>query len=317
MKRSKPWIAMGVCVLWAFLIPMSWSEEGSVMHKESGKVVRSAHGAGRWFPGRASELKEMVDGYIAQANVPEIKGVIVGAFAPHAGYLYSGAMAGYTFRAIKDNAAKGHTPDTVVVLGLSHRGGFSGVALMSGDAIETPLGQSPLDAKAGEFLADQSPRIFFDYAPHAGEHSAENEIPFVQAALPGVKMVVGLMGDHDADTIGELVSALDALNRKERLLVIASTDMLHDPDYDLVTNTDQKTLEMVARMDADGLAREWQPAKQIFCGIAPVLATMRFAEDQGCRKGTILGYRNSGDDFPESRGRWVVGYGAVVFAVPE
>lgn len=317
MKRSKSWMAVGICAVWALSIPMSWSGEGSVMHHESEKVVRKAHGAGRWFPGRASELKEMVDGYIARAKVPEIEGVIVGAFAPHAGYLYSGAMAGYTFRAIKDNAAKGHQPDTVVVLGLSHRGGFSGVALMSGDAIETPLGQSPLDKKAGEFLANQSPRIFFDYAPHAGEHSAENEIPFVQAALPGVKLVVGLMGDHDSHTISELVSALDALNKEKRLLLIASTDMLHDPDYDLVTHTDQKTLEKVARMDDDELARKWQPSKQIFCGIAPVLATMRFAEGQGCTKGTILGYCNSGDDFPESRGRWVVGYGAVVFAVPE
>lgn len=296
---------------------MTWSGEEDVMHNETEKVVRKAHGAGRWFPGRSRELREMVDTYIARAKVPDVKGVIVAALAPHAGYPYSGGMAGHTFRAIKDNAAKGHKPDLVVVLGLSHRGGFNGVALMSGDAIETPLGQSPLDKEAGEFLADASPRIFFDYAPHAGEHSAENEIPFVQAALPGIKMVVGLMGDHDPRTISELADALNALNKTKRIVVIASTDMLHDPDYDRVTSTDKSTLKMVAQMDDAELAQEWRPSKQIFCGIAPVLTAMRFARDQGCEKGTILGYCNSGDDFPESRGRWVVGYGAVVFAVPE
>ena len=84
-----------------------------------------------------------------------------------------------------------------------------------------------------------------------------------------------------------------------------------------MTNTDKATLEEVAQMDDAELAEKWRPSKQIFCGIAPVLATMRFSKDQGCKKGTILGYRNSGDDFPESRGRWVVGYGAVVFAVPD
>ncbi len=308
---------MGICAVCVMLIPMAISGEENVMHNASEKVVRKAHGAGRWFPGRSRELREMVDTYIAQAKVPDVKGVIVGALAPHAGYPYSGPMAGYTFRAIKDNAAKGHIPDLVVVLGLSHRGGFNGVALMSGDAIETPLGQTLLDTAAGEFLADASSRIFFDYAPHAGEHSAENEIPFVQAALPGVKMVVGLMGDHDPRTISELVDALNALNRKKQIVVIASTDMLHDPDYDLVTNTDKATLEKVEQMDDAELAEEWRPSKQIFCGIAPVLTAMRFARDQGCEKGTILGYRNSGDDFPESRGRWVVGYGAVVFALPE
>ncbi|MDZ7698639.1 MAG: AmmeMemoRadiSam system protein B [Deltaproteobacteria bacterium] len=317
MKQSKRWVGLGICALWVMLISMAWSGEENVMHNESEKVVRKAHGAGRWFPGRSRELREMVDTYVAQAKVPDVKGVIVAALAPHAGYPYSGGMAGYTFRAIKDNAEKGHAPDLAVVLGLSHRGGFNGVALMSGDAIETPLRQSPLDTEAGEFLADASPRIFFDYAPHAGEHSAENEIPFVQATLPGVKMVVGLIGDHDPRTISELADALNALNKNKRIVVIASTDMLHDPDYDRVTNTDKATLEKVAQMDDAGLAQEWRPSKQIFCGIAPVLTAMRFAKDQGCEKGTILGYCNSGDDFPESRGRWVVGYGAVIFAVPE
>jgi len=92
--------------------------------------------------------------------------------------------------------------------------------------------------------------------------------------------------------------------------------MLHDPDYDLVTKTDKKTLQLVAAMDSKGLLDQWSPRRQIFCGMAPVAAVMGFAKGLGCKEGKVLYYRNNGDDFPESRGQWVVGYGAVVFAVP-
>lgn len=292
-------------------------ERGADMTKEEKKVVRRVRGSGRWFPGNRKQLESMVSGCMEKADVPKISGRIVGAIAPHAGYIYSGKVAGYTFRAVKDSAGAGREPDTVVVLGLSHRGGFPGVALMDGDAIETPLGETALDKEAGEALAAHSSRISFNYAPHDGEHSAENEIPFIQVALPGTKIVVGIIGDHDPQTLKDLVDAMDELAKKKKILVVASTDMLHHADYDLVTKTDKATLEKVAAMDHAGILKSWNYSNQIFCGIAPVLAVMRFAESQGCKEGMVLHYRNSGDDFPESRGSWVVGYGAVVFAVPE
>jgi len=317
MRISKAWIMIWVFIGGALLPPLSWSEEKDTMPESAEKVVRPAHGAGRWYPGRGSELKEMAEGYIEAAQVPKIPGVIVGAIAPHAGYVYSGKTAGYTFRAIRDNAAAGHRPDTVVILGLSHRGGFPGTALMDGDAIETPLGEAPLDRESARVLTAASPSVFFDYTPHRGEHSAENEIPFVQAALPGVGLVVGIMGDHAPRTIDDLVQALTALAEEKRVLVIASSDMLHHPDYELVTETDTKTLEKIAQMDDAAVEKNWGPSHQIFCGIGPVLVTMRYAASLGCKKGVVLAYWNSGDDFPESRGRWVVGYGSAVFAVPE
>ena len=304
-----------LCVPWFTMF--SWAGEEEKMIKGSERVVRKAYGAGRWFPGDGKELKSMVDGYIEDARVDKGKGRIVGAIAPHAGYVYSGKVAGYTFRAIKDNVANWGRPEVVVVLGLSHRGGFQGVALMDGDAIKTPLGEALLDKEAAEILAAKSPRIYFDYRPHVGEHSAENEIPFVQRALPETKLIIGLIGDHDSRTLGDLVKALDTLSKKKKILVIASSDMLHDPNYDLVSKTDRGTLDKMRSMDYAGIRKDWDYSRQILCGVGPVVAVMRFAELKGCKEGTVLQYRNSGDDFPESRGRWVVGYGSVVFAVPE
>ena len=306
-------LVMGVSLLVA--APHFFGWEGLKMANASEIVTRQAQGSGRWFPGNKHELKEMVDSYMENAQPEPVEGRIVAAISPHAGYIYSGKVAGFTFRAIKDNARKMGQPETVVVLGFSHSGGFPGVALMDGDFIETPLGKAALDTKAAKILAASSPRISFNYNPHRGEHSAENEIPFVQTALPDTKMVVALMGDHDPKTRDALVGALDALAGKKRLLVVASTDMLHDPSYDLVTKTDEKTLEKLQAMDCEGLEKTWGYDKQILCGIGPVLATMKFAIGKGCKKGSVLYYRNSGDDFPESRGRWVVGYGSVVFAV--
>lgn len=309
-------IALMFCsIIWMGIHP-SYGREVSQMKKiPENAIVQQAHGAGRWFPGSERELETMVEGFIENATPPPVNGRILGAIAPHAGYVYSGKVAGFTFRAIEDNVKKGFEPETVVVLGFSHRGGFPGVALMDGDAIETPMGKCLLDRKAAKILAASSSRIFFDYTPHRGEHSAENEIPFVQAAVPKARLVVALMGDHNPETVGDLVKGLEALSGEKKILVVASTDLLHDASYEMVTQTDQQTLEKIRHMNIEGLQREWGYDKQICCGIGPVTAVMKFAAAKGCTKGSVLYYRNSGDDFPESRGRWVVGYGAAVFAV--
>lgn len=304
-------IIAGICMLTA----CNRSEGENMMNVKKEKITRRAYGAGRWFPGDPKQLKLMVDKFIDSANVPPVKERIVAAIAPHAGYIYSGGVAGHTFRALKDNARTGQGADVVVILGFSHSASFSGVAVMDGDMLNTPLGNVTLDKEAAQILMNGRSRIVFNYTPHTEEHSAENEIPFVQAALPDVGIVVALIGDHDGQTLAELVSGLNELAKTKKVLVVASTDMLHYSDYDVVTRTDKETLRKIGAMEHKTLMKEWSYSNQFLCGIMPVLAAMQFAEAQGCEKGSELLYRNSGDEFPESRGNYVVGYGAVVFAV--
>jgi hypothetical protein len=311
-------MVLGVLAGISFLaVSHSRGEGESDMKKNTARVVHRAVGAGRWFPSGGHELASMVSNFMAKAKAPAVNGRIIAAIAPHAGYIYSGPVAGYTFRAIKDNAQAGNKPDTVVILGFSHTNQFPGVALMDGDAIQTPLGETALDKEAGEILTNCSPAIYFNYKLHGMEHSAENEIPFAQAALPGTPLVVGLIGGMDQGTIKTLVAALGELAKKRKILVVASSDMLHDADYDLVTRTDKATLDKVVAMDYAGVMKMWDYSNQVFCGIAPVQTVMQFAASQGCKKGTLLHYNNTGDDHPESRGTWVVGYGAVVFTAGE
>jgi AmmeMemoRadiSam system protein B len=279
------------------------------------KVIRSALGAGRWFPANRTELAGSIQGYIEEAFVPEVAGPIVAAIAPHAGYLYSGQVAGYTYRAIQDSLPEHGAPETVVVLGFSHKGEGQGVALMDGTTFVTPLGESSMDTEAATLLIAADPRLRPDYRPHMGEHSLENQIPFIQTVLPGASLVMALIASRDSATLDALAKALNSLARKKKILVIASSDMLHDSSYEKVRKTDQATLRKVVAMDTTGVMHDWDYSQQVFCGIGPVVTAMKYAQLRGVEKGTLLRYRNSGDDFPESRGQWVVGYGAVAFSV--
>lgn len=286
------------------------------MNQKNQQVVRRTHGDGRWFPGDKATLGRMINAYLGAAKVSPVKGRIVGAISPHAGYVYSGAIAGCVFRAIQEQAGRGEAPDVVVILGCSHSGGSRGVALMDGDAICSPLGETALDKNAAAILLKNRPSIRLDYAPHNGEHSAENQIPFVQTVLPHAHVVVGLIGDHTPETFDELIDGLVELARFRKILVVASSDMLHHPDYSLVTRTDQASLKQVASLKTGDMLKAWSYENQTFCGMSAVAVMMRFVEKQGVREGIVLRYRNTGDDHPESRGNWVVGYAAVAFPLP-
>jgi AmmeMemoRadiSam system protein B len=307
---------ISICASLGLAAGRGCAEERAMNSKEK-RVVRKTYGDGKWFPANRRQLLEQISASIKDAKAKPGKGSLLGLISPHAGYVYSGKVAGHSFKALKDRVDAGDAPETVVVIGFSHRGPFAGIALMDGDAISTPLGETALDKEANEFLASKSDRIRAYYDPHAGEHSAENQIPFVQVAAPGAKLVVAMIGDHDGKTFSDLSGALVALSKQKRIVAVASTDLLHDPNYDLVTRTDKNTLARIVSMDGEKLAASWTYRNQVCCGIGPVLALVEFAKAKGCKEGVLLHYRNSGDDFPEGRGNWVVGYGAVSFSIPK
>jgi len=306
---------MSGAIIAAFFISVAKGDEP--MKEMPRRNVFMARGAGRWYPGGKAALESMVSNFIAQARPPAVDGRPVAGLCPHAGYQYSGRVAGYVFKALQESFRKRAAPEAFVILGFSHGGGFRGVALMDADALATPVGPVPIDRDLTAELAGSGDSIFFDNSPHEVEHSAENLVPFVQVAFPGMPIVVAIIGDHDLKTVNGLAAALNEAAGRKRLVALASTDMLHDPDYELVAKTDKNTLEKVRSMDISGLRDSWSPQHQLFCGIMPVLTAMTFAGKQGCKAGSVLFYRNSGDDYPESRGQWVVGYGAVLFAAPD
>ncbi len=290
------------------------NKEAAMSKQEKPRIIRRTHGDGRWFMGERAALEKAVSEYIEKAKCPQISGRIVCAISPHAGYPYSGPVAGHVFRAARDQLTAGNKPETLVIIGFTHGETFPGAAVLDGDAIRSPLAETALDVEAARIIMSGRKRLFFNERPHRREHSAENQIPFAQAAFPSARLVVILIGDHDLMTVDELLAGLNDLAKQRRILVVASTDLLHNADYELVTKTDKATLATIAALDTKTLISGWSGRHQTCCGIMAVVTAMRFAQAQGASKGTVLHYRNSGDDFPESRGQWVVGYGAVVFA---
>lgn len=277
------------------------------------QIIRPAMGAGKWFPGSPAPLKLAIAEYFENAFIPEVSAPILAVIAPHAGYVYSGPTAAYTYRTLQENFLIHGIPDTVVVLGFSHREQHQGVAIMDGDGFSTPLGIAQFDKDFTSLLLKADSRIKLDYRPHMGEHSLENQVPFIQTVLPSATLVMAMIGPRDMDLLSTLATTLATLSNKKKILVVASSDMLHDPSYERVRKTDQATLRKVVGMDIKGIMHDWDYSHQVFCGIGPVVTTMSYAQQKGCKKATLLRYRNSGDDFPESRGEWVVGYGAIAF----
>lgn len=274
-------------------------------------TVRNAVGAGRWFSASSTTLKKQVENYIEKADVnvnSKLNGRIVAALSPHAGFDFSGHVAGYVFKAIRDQP-KEKQPETLVIVGFSHSKSFKGIVLMDGKAIRTPIGESPLDVEASTFLSRQ-PEFRFDYRYHNGEHSAENEIPFAQIALPNLPLVVALIGESDSALA--FSRGVAELNKQKRVCVVASTDMLHDENYDKVQRTDAQTLQLTEVMNLDGLRKQWSYDNQVYCGINAVLAAMTFAKDLGCKNAFILKHACSGDN--DKTAGYHVGYGAVVMA---
>jgi len=275
--------------------------------------VRSAVVAGSWYPGDPDELAAMVDEMLAA--VEPVDGVPVGLIVPHAGYPYSGPVAAVGFRQLQ-----GAPVDVAVVVAPDHQPPLSNpISVWAEGGFETPLGIVPVDVELAQALMEADPRITFDAPAHQGEHAIEIELPFLQRACPGCRIVPVLMGSDDEETVQALADALLKVLPGRRAVVIASSDLSHYPTYDDAQTVDGATLGAIetgdparvrgtieALMDAG-----FSNVVTCACGEGPILVTMRVAQGLGADMVTILQYANSGDS-PRGDQSQVVGYGAVM-----
>ncbi len=260
--------------------------------------VRPPAVAGTFYPAEPAALRAALDQAFA-ACVPPAPGAPVPAaiVAPHAGYVYSGAIAASAYARV---APARDVVRRVVLLGPSHRVPLRGLALSSADGWAGPLGVVPLDAGAVDDLA-HLPFVRVDDRVHAPEHSLEVQVPFLQTVLADFVLVPLAVGDATAD---EVAAAIDALWTGSDTLVVVSTDLSHYLDHATATELDARTAAaVVARRPHDIGDRD-------ACGARPLRGLLRTAtaRDLGVEQ---LDLRNSGDTAGD-RSR-VVGYGA--FAV--
>jgi AmmeMemoRadiSam system protein B len=267
---------------------------------------------GQFYPNRPAELKKLFQTF-ETIPVPKLPGEVLGFLLPHAGYVYSGALAALGYRSLTQ------TVETIVVVGPSHSVRFPGVSLFAGEAVETPLGDLPVDQEACEFLLGQE-KSFSQFEPaFAREHSVEVHFPLIRRYCPGAKVVPLITGQGRAATVAPLVRALKALRSQKPFLLVASSDLSHYPDYATAVEADRRFLAALlkgdeAQMEAANreiLAQKHPDYLCTHCGPEPLSALVQWARHEKAQKIQLLNYRNSGD-VTKDHSR-VVGYAAVAF----
>jgi AmmeMemoRadiSam system protein B len=258
----------------------------------------------RWYPATPEALRREVSGYIDSAPALDLPGDVFGLIAPHAGYFFSGHVAGASYRQVQGNAY-----DTVVLVGPDHRGiAFGELAFADFDAWHTPLGDVPVDR---DLVAALEERLPLRHIGRDSEHSLEVQVPFLQTALTDFKLVPILMGDPSPSTCQTLGLAMADVARGRQTLLVASTDLSHYHHYDHAKQLDEHTLKYVLSFDAEGLAEALARNEAHACGGSPVAAVMVAARELGASQAQLVKYANSGDVWDDRS--QVVGYAAVVF----
>lgn len=258
-------------------------------------MIRLPAVAGQFYPEDKEELEEMIEGFLSQAEPPEIKGEIFGLLLPHAGYIFSGPVAAYGFKAVV-----GRDFDTVIIIGDSHYERFDGVAVWEEGEWETPLGKVEVDNKLARTVLNSSERFFRRDSAHLWEHSIEVQLPFLQKTLQDFKILPIIFGSEDEDW-KPLAEAVCKNIEGEKVLIIASADLSHYSPYGEAKEIDEKTLKNVLNFEIRNLD---------ICAIDSARTLIEIAKILGGRA-KLLKYANSGDTAGDKSK--VVGYGAVAF----
>jgi AmmeMemoRadiSam system protein B len=257
--------------------------------------IREPVVAGLFYPAEPGALRDEVRRYLSAAatsgEAPP-KAII----APHAGYVYSGPVAGTAYARL---AALRGTVRRVVLLGPCHRVAFRGIAASSAERFRTPLGDIATDTAALEALA-RFPQVNLLDAAHAQEHSLEVHLPFLQEVLGDFTLVPLVVGDA---TAAEVAEVLEALWGGPETLVVISSDLSHYHDYPTARARDAATTRAIEALRLENLDHEDA------CGRTPIIGLLEVARRHGYTVENV-DLRNSGDTAgPRDR---VVGYGAYV-----
>ena len=260
--------------------------------------VRPPAVAGAFYPGDPAELAAAVDR--ALPAVPEGEPAPKALIVPHAGYVYSGAIAGAAYARVvplRDVIRR------VVLLGPAHRMPVNGLAVSSAGAFATPLGVVEVD-DAARRLVLTLPQVRIDDAAHAREHSLEVHLPFLQRVLARFRILPLVVGHATPAVVS---GVLDLVWGGPETLIVVSSDLSHYNDYDTATARDRRTAQAIVACAPERISPEDA------CGAYPVKGLLDAARRHGLTV-RLLDLRNSGDTAgPRDE---VVGYGAFALAAP-
>jgi AmmeMemoRadiSam system protein B len=270
-------------------------------------MIRQPAVAGQFYSGSVDGLKKQVESCIEPDAVKEDA---IGIVSPHAGYMYSGSVAGAVYSRIK-------TPDTFIILGPNHHGMGAEFGIMTDGVWRMPFGEVRVDSILAKELFKHSKHLEEDAFSHQREHSLEVQIPFMQyfsedfqivpismrhyAPEPGFLKVCEEIGGEIAEVVSKV---------KSRVTMVASTDFTHYEPQRVAELNDRAALDAITSLDAERLFREIRERDISMCGYAPVAVTITACRKLGATKAELVKYMTSGDTTGDYSA--VVGYGGVI-----
>jgi hypothetical protein len=265
-------------------------------------AIRQPAVAGRFYPSNAQLLRADVENYLKPedgANPDPDRGPnlnrnpkirALGCVVPHAGYMYSGHVAGAVYSRLD-------LPQRTVILCPNHTGMGEPLAIMSGGAWHTPLGNVPVDEALAVELKRAMPLLSEDEEAHRSEHALEVQLPFLQVLLPDFQFVPIAVGTGNFEVLSALGVVISSVLAKqnERVLVIASSDMNHYESDSVTRVKDRRAIEQLLALDPRGLYDTVREEQISMCGYGPAVVMLTAARKLGAKHAELICYATSGD----------------------
>ncbi len=269
-------------------------------------MLRTPAVAGRFYSSDSRELTQQVDACLAQKDGTVRKVAARGCVVPHAGYMYSGHVAGAVYASLE-------IPTRCILLGPRHFPHGEPMAILTAGSWQTPLGNAEIDSALSTELARACPRLREDPVAHAREHSLEVQIPFLQRLVKDFRFVPVVLATDRYPLLEELGHAVAQVvaAQTDPILVIASTDMNHYESDAITRRKDQLAIARILELDPRGLFDTVRSEGITMCGYAATAAALVTMRDLGAKEAQLVQYATSGDitgDRDE-----VVGYAGMVF----
>ncbi len=265
-------------------------------------MIRNPVVAGQFYPETPSQLRSTIKGMVDEKAVKE---EVIGLVSPHAGYIYSGPVAGATISRIKFK-------DTFIIMGPNHTGSGKPLSIMTEGVWKTPLGEVEIDSELGKQILAASGYLQEDHVAHQYEHSLEVQLPFLQYFKPDIKLVPIILAPASGAIYKEigkgLARAIKELDKE--VVIIASSDMTHYESQDSARRKDTQAIEAILDLNEDELLKRVQELDISMCGYAPAVSLISAAKELGATGAKLVRYRTSGDTTGDYAS--VVGYAGII-----
>lgn len=265
-------------------------------------MIRKPAVAGQFYESSPSRLTRQVNGFL-EADAK--KESAIGIVSPHAGFMYSGRVAGAVYSRIK-------MPRTFVLIGPNHTGLGQPVSLMSSGVWQMPTGELKIDEGLAGELKRCSDIVVEDSLAHRMEHSLEVQLPFILQYSSDVSIVPVTMMPVPLDVcrlVGEAIA--DAVKKADyAVTIIASSDMSHYISDSAARKKDRKAIDRVIAMDPAGLYNTVRNEDISMCGVDPVTTMLFAARELGASEAGLVKYMTSGEVSGDYD--YVVGYAGII-----